>query len=74
MKVFKIRMEVDGETTKLPGKVITEIENHEVYVLAETIEEVFSWASNHAISSDGTVQEVKEVISAVVQLTKKEEF
>jgi hypothetical protein len=66
MKIYKVIIDTDGETTKRPGEVSTEIMRTEMYFAAQSIGVVFDAALRRAI--DGEVIAVIEVIPNVTVL------
>jgi hypothetical protein len=67
MKVYKVIIDTDGETTKRPGEVSTEIVQTEMYFAAQSIKSVFDIALART-SIKGEVVAVIEVIPSVTVL------
>jgi len=73
MKVFRVVVERDGETTKEPGKVSTELVREEFRYAAETMSEVWDaidWLRN---DPERTLLAVIEEAPAITVLTPKTE-
>jgi hypothetical protein len=66
MKIYKVVIDSDGETTRKPGEVSTEIIRTEMYFAAKSISLVFDAALKRAM--DGEVVAVIEVIPSVTIL------
>jgi hypothetical protein len=67
MKIYKVIIDTDGETTKQPGKVSTEIVRTEMYFAAQSIGVVFD-AALRRIFLGCEVIAVIEVIPSVTVL------
>lgn len=66
MKIYKVVIDSDGQTTKKPGEVSTEIIRTEMYFASNSIGMVFDVALRRA--GDGEVVAVIEVIPSVTVL------
>jgi hypothetical protein len=64
MKIYRVTINTDGETTKKPGEVSTEIIRTEIYFVAKSIGDVFNAAMKH----DGEITDIMEVIPGVIVL------
>jgi hypothetical protein len=68
MKIYKVIIDTDGETTKRDGEVSTEIVQTKMYFAAQSIGVVFDAAMRRAGDGDGDVVAVIEVIPSVTIL------
>ena len=67
MKVYRVTIQTDGEISKRPGEVSTEIVHTEMYCVAKSIKSVFDIALART-SIKGEVIAVVEVIPNVIIL------
>jgi hypothetical protein len=72
MKVFIVITERDGETTKVPGKVETEMVRRVYRYAAETFEEVYE-AYRRGQDPEETLTVIAEEHPAIIILTPKRE-
>ena len=68
MKVYRVVIDVDGETTKESGTTSTEINRKEMYFAANSAGDVFNVAIKRAAEEDGEIVAVIEVCPAVTIL------